>query len=270
MIPALVSLVGAGPGDPDLITVKALNRIREADVIAYDRLVNQEIMTEARLEAELIYVGKHGTDCKTTWHQDDINTLLIQKALQGKRVVRLKGGDPFIFGRGAEEALALRHAGIPFEIIPGISSAIAAPAYAGIPVTHRHVATSFAVIAGHEDPLKGESTVHWDRLAKAVDTLVILMGVGNCESIVSELIVHGLEPETPAAAIRYGTTHEQETVTAKLVDLPKAISEANLKAPAALVIGEVVRLREELIWFVHDKVPQAEPLAAFVPLGTHS
>ncbi|MCA9836007.1 MAG: uroporphyrinogen-III C-methyltransferase [Trueperaceae bacterium] len=258
MTPYVVSLIGAGPGDPDLITVKALKRIRDADVIAYDRLVNQEIMTEAKLEAELIYVGKHGLDCKTTWKQEDINELLIQKAMQGKQVVRLKGGDPFIFGRGGEEALALRRAGISFEIIPGISSAIAAPAYAGIPVTHRYVASSFAVIAGHEDPLKAESTVHWDRLATAVDTLVILMGVGNCESIVSELIVHGRDPETPAAAIRYGTTKEQETVTAKLVDLPRAIREANLKAPAALVVGEVVRLREELVWFMHDKVPQVK------------
>jgi len=255
---AFVSLIGAGPGDPDLLTVKALRRIREADVIAYDRLVNPEIMTEAKLDAELIYVGKHGTDCKTTWKQEDINALLIREATLGKKVVRLKGGDPFIFGRGSEEALDLRAAKIPFEIIPGISSAIAAPAYAGIPVTHRHVATSFAVIAGHEDPLKPKSTVHWDKLATAVDTLVILMGVKNSETIVSELIVSGRDPETPAAAIRYGTTKEQETITAKLVDLPKVIREANIKAPAAIVIGEVVRFRDQLNWFMHDAQPQIE------------
>lgn len=255
---ALVSLVGAGPGDPDLLTVKALRRIREADVIAYDRLVNPEIMTEAKLDAELIYVGKHGTDCKTTWKQEDIDALLVQKGLLGKKVVRLKGGDPFIFGRGGEEALALRTANIPFEIIPGISSAVAAPAYAGIPVTHRHVATSFAVVAGHEDPLKPHSTVHWDKLATAVDTLVILMGIKNIDIIVSELIINGRDPQTPAAAVRYGTTQEQETITASLADLPKVIRQANLKAPAAIVIGEVVRLRDQLKWFMHDAKPQIE------------
>lgn len=253
-----VSLVGAGPGDPDLLTVKALRRIREADVIAYDRLVNPDILTEASLETELVYVGKHGTDCKTTWKQEAINALLIRKASLGKRVVRLKGGDPFIFGRGSEEALELRAANIPFEVIPGISSAVAAPAYAGIPVTHRHVASSFAIVAGHEDPTKAKSSVHWDKLATAVDTLVILMGVKNCDVIVSELILHGRSANTPAAAIRYGTHKEQETITSKLVDLPKVIRQTNLKAPATLVIGEVVSFREQLNWFMHDIQPQLE------------
>ena len=255
----LVSLVGAGCGDPDLITVKALRCLQAADVVAYDRLVNPELLQGCRPDAELIYVGKHGDGrgaCRTSWTQESINALLVRKGLEGHTVVRLKGGDPFIFGRGGEEALALKAAAVPFEIVPGISSAIAAPAYAGIPVTHRRVATSFAVVAGHEDPCKfgGQegSSLNWSALATAVDTLVILMGVGRIERIVDELIKHGRSPDTPAAAIRYGTTSEQETVTATLASLPRAIRTARLRAPAAIVIGEVVRLRDELRWFVHD------------------
>ena len=255
-----VSLIGAGPGDPDLLTVKALRRIREADVIAYDRLVNQAILTESKLGCELVYVGKHGRDCKTTWRQEDINALLVEKALEGKNVVRLKGGDPLIFGRGGEEALDLNEAGILFEIVPGISSAVAAPAYAGIPVTHRHVAASFAVVAGHEDPLKGEASVRWDKLATAVDTLVILMGVKNCQKIVNVLIKNGRDPATPAAAVRYGTTSVQTTLTTTLEKLPEEVRRAELIAPAVLVIGEVVSLLERLEWFVQDTVP-------FVPQG---
>ena len=255
-----VSLVGAGCGDIDLITVKALRRLQRADVVAYDRLVNPELLQERRSDAQLIYVGKHGDSqgaCRTSWTQESINALLVRKGLEGHTVVRLKGGDPFIFGRGGEEALALRAAGIPFEIVPGISSAVAAPAYAGIPVTHRRVATSFAVVAGHEDPHKfgrggGGSSLNWSALATAVDTLVILMGVGRIETIVDELIKHGRRPDTPAAAIRYGTTEQQETVTATLKALPRAVRTAGLTAPAAIVIGEVVRLRDELRWFVHD------------------
>ncbi len=251
-----VSLVGAGPGDPELLTVKALRLLRNADAVAYDRLIGQEILTECRADAELIYVGKHGKDCKTTWTQEDINQLLVDKAQQGKSVVRLKGGDPFIFGRGGEEALALREAGIPFEIVPGISSSIAAAAYAGIPVTHRKVATSFAVVAGHEDPNKEDSSINYASLATAVDTLVILMGVGNIQSIVTELISNGRDANTPAAAVSYGTTHKQQTVTSTLLDLPKTIELANLQAPAAIIIGEVVKLRDQLAWFVHDLTPQ--------------
>lgn len=252
-----VSLVGAGPGDPDLLTVKALRLLREAHVIAYDRLVNPVLLTEASREAELIYVGKHGTDCKTTWAQADIDALLIQRATLGKRVVRLKGGDPLVFGRGGEEALALRAAGIPFEIVPGISSAVAAPAYAGIPVTQRRVAASFAVVAGHEDPYKPHSSVRWDKLATSVDTLVILMGVKNCERIVSELILYGRDPATPAAAIHCGTTQTQQTLTASLADLPYELRRADIKPPATLIIGEVVRLRDELRWFLQDADVQA-------------
>ena len=252
----LVSLVGAGPGDPDLLTVKALRLVREADVIAYDRLVNPVIMQEAKAEAELVYVGKHGTDCKTTWRQDDINALLIHHAHSGKQVVRLKGGDPFIFGRGSEEARVLRQAGVPFEVVPGISSAVAAPAYAGIPVTHRHIAASCAIVAGHEDPYKPQEGVRWDKLATAVDTLVILMGIKNCERIVSELILHGRNPATPAAAVRYGTTQNQQTLSAPLAELPSAIRRADIRAPATIIVGEVVRLRDELRWFLQDMEPQ--------------
>jgi uroporphyrin-III C-methyltransferase len=253
-----VSLVGAGPGDPELLTVKALRLLRHADVVAYDRLIGQEILTECRADAELIYVGKHGKDCKTTWAQEDINNLLVEKARQGLNIVRLKGGDPFIFGRGGEEALALREANISFEIVPGISSSIAAAAYAGIPVTHRKVATSFAVVAGHEDPTKENSSVNYSSLATAVDTLVVLMGVGNIQSIVAELIVNGRDANTPAAAVSYGTTHKQQTITSSLVDLPKTIELANIQAPAAIIIGEVVRLRDQLAWFVHDISPQLQ------------
>lgn len=251
-----VYLVGAGPGDPDLLTVKALRLLRVADVVAYDRLIGQEILTECRADAELIYVGKHGKDCKTTWAQEDINQLLIDKAQQGRNVVRLKGGDPFIFGRGGEEALALCEAGISFEIVPGISSSIAAAAYAGIPVTHRKIATSFAVIAGHEDPSKEDSSLNYASLATAVDTLIVLMGVGNIQSIVAKLISHGRDANTPAAAVSYGTTSRQQTVTSTLLDLPKTIELANIQAPAAVIVGEVVKLRDQLAWFVHDLTPQ--------------
>jgi uroporphyrin-III C-methyltransferase len=263
-----VSLVGAGPGDPDLLTVKALRLLRHADVVAYDRLIGQEILTECRADAELIYVGKHGKDCKTTWAQEDINQLLVDKARQGKNVVRLKGGDPFIFGRGSEEALALRQAHIPFEIVPGISSSIAAAAYAGIPVTHRKVATSFAVVAGHEDPSKDHSSINYAALATAVDTLVILMGVGNIQHIVTELIINGRDATTPAAAVSYGTTDKQQTITSTLLELPKMIQAANIQAPAAIIIGEVVRLREQLAWFVHDITPQLQSETQVAPAWT--
>ena len=241
-----VSLVGAGPGDPDLMTVKGLRRLQRADVVAYDRLVNPKLLQECRAEAELIYVGKHGV--QPSYSQEAINTLLVQKAQLGHSVVRLKGGDPFIFGRGGEEALALRDANIPFEIVPGISSAVAAPAYAGIPVTHRHRAASVAIVAGHEDPAKGASGHDWHALA-GVDTLVILMGVGRLEAIAAELIGAGRSPSTPTAAVRWGTTDEQRTVEGTLETIATRVREAGLKAPATLIIGEVVRLRAELRWF---------------------
>src|SRR4029453_12609578 len=209
MTPSPVYLVGAGPGDPELITVRGLNAIRQATVIIYDRLVHSSLVAEAPPQARRIYVGKESGIHYVP--QGQINQLLVNYATQGERVVRLKGGDPFVFGRGGEEAEALAAARLPFEIIPGVSSAVAVPAYAGIPVTHRKVASSFAVVTGHE-ARKGKSAVDWGKLATAVDTLVILMGLHNLPAIVAKLIAHGRSPETPAAVIRRGTTYDQETV----------------------------------------------------------
>jgi uroporphyrinogen III methyltransferase/synthase len=249
-----VSLVGAGPGDPGLITMKGRDRIREADVIVHDRLVNSRLLEDAGEEAELIYVGKTpdagasaaGLDAHD---QEAINRLLVEKAREGKRVVRLKGGDPFVFGRGGEEAQALRQAGIRFEVVPGVTSAVAAPAYAGIPVTHRGVASSFAVVTGHEDPSKEETAINWEHLATGVDTLVFLMGVRALPDIVAQLVAHGRSPDTPAAVIRWGATPEQRTVTGTLADIVERVREGGITPPAITVVGEVVRLRETLEWF---------------------
>ena len=258
----VVYLVGAGPGDPGLITVAGLARIREADVIVYDRLVSERLLDHARPDAELIYVGKapeyafgtpavaRGPGPEAAPHdQAAINQLLIDRAHAGKRVVRLKGGDPFVFGRGGEEGEALRAAGIPFEGVPGVTSAIAVPAYAGIPVTHRGVATSFAVITGHEDPAKGEPAIDWAGLAKGPDTLVFLMGVKNLPEIAANLTANGRPASTPVAVIRWGTTPEQRTITGTLADIAERVAEAGLTPPAITVVGEVVRLRETLSWF---------------------
>jgi uroporphyrinogen III methyltransferase/synthase len=248
-----VYLVGAGPGDPGLITVAGLDRIREADVIVYDRLVSARLLDHARPEAELIYVGKApeyvGGSTAAPHDQAAINQILIDKARVGKRVVRLKGGDPFVFGRGGEEAEALRAAGIAFEVVPGVTSAIAVPAYAGIPVTHRGVAASFAVITGHEDPEKPESSIDWAHLATATDTLVFLMGVKNLPEIAANLTANGRSVSTPVAVIRCGTTPDQRTVTGTLADIANRVTEAGLAPPAITVVGEVVRLRETLSWF---------------------
>jgi uroporphyrinogen III methyltransferase/synthase len=241
-----VYLVGAGPGDPGLITVAGLERLKEADVVVYDRLVAPALLNEARPEADLIFVGKVAGE---SHDQQAINRLLIEKAREGKRVVRLKGGDPFVFGRGGEEAEALRAAGIAFEIVPGVTSAIAVPAYAGIPVTHRGLASTFAVITGHEDPEKPESSIDWGKLATAVDTLVFLMGTKTLAEIVEKLIANGRAPDTPVAVIRWGTTPEQRTVTGTLADIVGRARDAGLTPPAITVVGEVVRLREKLSWF---------------------
>ncbi|MCH7483681.1 MAG: uroporphyrinogen-III C-methyltransferase [Chloroflexi bacterium] len=253
MSTGVVYLVGAGPGDPGLITVAGLDRIREADVIVYDRLISDRLLDHARGGAELIYVGKipgHVSGATGASHdQDAINQTLVDKALEGRCVVRLKGGDPFVFGRGGEEAEALRAAGIPFEVVPGVTSAVAVPAYAGIPVTHRGVAASFAVITGHEDPGKLESAIDWPHLATAADTLVFLMGVKNLPDIVANLVANGRPETTPVAVIRWGTTPEQSTVTGMLADIAERVAEAGLTPPAITVVGEVVRLRETLSWF---------------------
>lgn len=239
-----VYLVGAGPGDPGLLTVRGLELLRKAEVVVYDRLVNPVLLEETPAEALRIFAGK-----LTGFHslpQEQINEILITHARHGLLVVRLKGGDPFIFGRGAEEAEALIEAGIPFEVVPGVSSAVAVPAYAGIPLTHRKLSSSFAVITGHE-ACKAEPSVDWAGLANAVDTLVVLMGLKNLPRIVSELIAHGRPPETPAALIRWGTTEEQETITGTLSDI--VAKSALLKPPVVTIIGEVVLLRDQLRWF---------------------
>ena len=242
-----VYLVGAGPGDAGLITVRGLECIQAADVIVYDNLVNPTLLKHARSDAELIFAGKMSK--KHTLTQDEINALLVEKARAGNVVTRLKGGDPFVFGRGGEEAEALLQAGFEFAIVPGISSSIAAPAYAGIPVTHRAVATAFMVITGHEDPTKEEAQVDWETVAKFFGTRVILMGVERIGKIAAELMKHGLPGETPVAMVRWGTTGKQQTITGTLATIADIAAKADFQPPAVTIIGDVVRLREKLDWF---------------------
>ncbi|MBI5571996.1 MAG: uroporphyrinogen-III C-methyltransferase [Desulfomonile tiedjei] len=245
--PGTVVLVGAGPGDPGLITVKGLEKIRAADVIVYDYLAGTQFLQEARSDAELIYVGKKGRD--HTLEQIDINELLVRKAREGKRVVRLKGGDPYVFGRGGEEAEELVEAGISFEVVPGVSSAVAAPAYAGIPVTHRDHASLVTFITGHENPEKEESAIEWAILARNPGTLVFLMGVKNLANISSSLISHGKPGSTPAALIRWGTTPRQVSIVSTLEEIPAEAERRDLKPPAVLVVGSVASLKAKLDWF---------------------
>jgi uroporphyrinogen III methyltransferase / synthase len=242
-----VSLVGAGPGDPDLITVKGLRRLQEADVVVYDYLANAALLDHCRAGAELIYVGKQAR--RHTLSQDEINALLLEHGRQGKRIVRLKGGDPYIFGRGGEEAEVLQEAGIAWEVIPGVTAGVAAPAYAGIPVTQRNVASSVAFITGHEDPTKPETAIDWTHLATGVDTLVFYMGVGNLPDIAARLIENGRAADTPVAVIRWGTKPEQVTVTGTLATIPGVVERSGIKPPAITVVGEVVTLRDKLRWF---------------------
>jgi len=242
-----VYLVGAGPGDPGLISEKGLNCLSQADVIIYDRLVDERLLDSAPLEAERIYVGK--TAKEHTRKQAEINQLLVEKARDGKTVVRLKGGDPFVLGRGGEEVEALADYSIPFEVVPGVSSAVAVPAYAGIPITHRRLASSFAVVTGHEDPSKASSSIAWERLATGVDTLVFLMGMENLPKIVAKLLEHGRPPNTPIAVIKDGTSPQQKTIVGSLKDIEDKVKERRLGPPAVIVVGEVVRLREKLRWF---------------------
>ena len=238
----IVYIVGGGPGDPGLITVKGLNYLRRADVVLYDRLVAQELLTEAPPHAELIDVGKEPKRHRRS--QTEINDLLIEKAREGKVVVRLKGGDPFVFGRGGEECQALAQAGIRYEIVPGVSSAVAVPAYAGIPVTQRGTTTSFAVIAGHTGDT--ESDIDWAGISH-IGTLVFLMGVEHMLEIVQRLIAHGRSSDTPVAVIQDGTTENQIVVTGTLADIVEKAE--GIRPPAVLIVGEVVRLREQIDWF---------------------
>jgi uroporphyrinogen III methyltransferase/synthase len=245
--PGLVSLVGAGPGDPGLITVRGADALSQADLVVYDRLVNERLLDLLPAGAERIFAGK-GPQAHTM-SQDEINALLVERGREGKRVVRLKGGDPFVFGRGGEEALALAAVGIPFEIIPGVSSAIAAPAYAGIPVTHRGLASSIAFITGHEDPEKLERAVDWTTLAAGADTLVLLMGTGQLAEIADELIAAGRPGDTPVAVIEWGTLPRQRTVSGTLATIAGKVKDEGIAPPAITIVGDVVRLRDELRWF---------------------
>ncbi|MDD4873745.1 MAG: uroporphyrinogen-III C-methyltransferase, partial [Dehalococcoidales bacterium] len=242
-----VYLVGAGPGDIGLLTIKGVECLKKADVIVYDHLLDEVLLDIASSKAEMIYVGKVAG--KHTKPQNEINRLLVDKAKEGKTVVRLKGGDSFVFGRGGEEAEILVKTGIHFEVVPGVTSAIAVPAYAGIPVTHRGVSSSFAVITGHEDADKDTSSINWEKLATGVDTLIFLMGMKNLAQIVEKLMKYGRQSGTPVAVIKNGTRLEQETVTGNLENIVAKVKENKLTAPAVIVVGEVVSLRERLQWF---------------------
>ncbi len=237
-----VYLVGAGPGDAGLITVRGLELLRQAEVLIYDRLVNPSLVDEAPPEALRVFVGKLAGGHSVS--QERITRLLIAHARAGRSVVRLKGGDPFVFGRGGEEAEALARAGIPFEIVPGVTSAVAVPAYAGIPLTYRRYSSSFAVVTGHEEACKDAPSVDWGQLAAAVDTLVVLMGARTLPRIVGELLAHGSPPDMPVAVIRWGTTEAQETITGTLADILERA--AGLEPPVVVVIGEVVNVRDRL------------------------
>ncbi len=246
-----VYLIGAGPGDPGLFTLKGMRCLEAADVVIYDYLANPRLLRHVRPGAELIYVGKQAG--QHTLSQEEIGRLLVARAQEGKVVARLKGGDPFIFGRGGEEAEDLVAARIPFEVVPGVTAALAAPAYAGIPLTHRDFTSTVAFVTGHEDPTKEESSIAWDKVATGIGTLVFFMGVSQLPEIVGKLVRHGRSPATPAAVIRWGTRAEQEVVTGTLADL--AEKSQGMKPPALIVVGEVVALREKLQWF------EALPLA---------
>ena len=247
-----VYLVGAGPGDPDLITRKGLRLLRRADVVIYDRLIPRELLAETRPDAELIDAGKQ--PMRQRLAQEEINAIIIDRALQGNEVLRLKGGDPFVFGRGGEEALVCHERGIPFEIVPGVSSAIAVPAYAGIPLTHRHISSSFTVITGHEDPAKGESSINYEALAAMSGTLVIMMGVRRLTEITSELLRYGKDERVQAVIIESGALPNQRVVVGALGTIARLAREHDIKPPAITVIGDVVRLRAQGVAFV-DRLP---------------
>ncbi|HWM11525.1 MAG TPA: uroporphyrinogen-III C-methyltransferase [Solirubrobacteraceae bacterium] len=242
----IVHLVGAGPGDPGLLTVRAVELIGEADVILYDRLIPPEALSHARPDATITYVGKQGEGPQ--FPQDDTHRLLLEHARAGRRVVRLKGGDPFVFGRGGEEALALREAGVPFEVVPGVTAGVAAPAYAGIPVTHRDVASGVAFVTGHEDPSKPGTSIDWPALARFPGTLVFYMGVRTLPRIAEELVAGGRSPDEPVAVVERGTLPGQRTLLATLGDVAERAEQEQVRAPAITLVGPVADLREQLAW----------------------
>ena len=239
--PGHVALLGAGPGDPGLLTMRAAALLATCDLVAYDRLAPAAVLDLVPAHAERICVGK--TVDRPGWRQQDTNALLVAEARAGKAVVRLKGGDPFVFGRGGEEALACAAEGVPCEVVSGVSSAVAAPAAAGIPVTHRGVATGVAFVTGHEDPAKPETQVDWEALARFHGTLVFLMGVRNLDRIAEQLVAHGRRPDTPVALVRWGTTDHQEVLTSDLASVGADVAAAGLRSPATVVVGDVVALR---------------------------
>ncbi len=240
-------LIGAGPGDPGLITVKGKECIEKADVVIYDYLANPKLLEHAREDAEIIYVGKMGGD--HTLPQDKINDLIVDRCGKGQTVARLKGGDPFIFGRGGEEAQELVEAGLRYEVVPGVTAAVSAAAYSGIPLTHREHTGSVAFITGHEDPTKDESNIYWDKISTGIGTLVFFMGIKNLPNITENLMKHGRDPKTPVAVIRWGTTPEQKTVTGTLDNIAEVAAKAGIRPPALTVVGEVVSLKPMLDWF---------------------
>ena len=242
-----VYLVGAGPGDPKLITLKGIECLQRADVVIYDLLINVKLLEHCPAHAKKIYGGKMIGEQEQ--RQAEIDDLMVRYAKAGKTVIRLKGGDPFIFGRGGEEALTLVEAGIDFEVVPGITSAIAAPAYAGIPLTHRSYSSSVAFVTGHSAALQADSAIRWEQLATGVDTLVILMGVGHLREIAARLIQHGRSPDTPISLVHWGTTPQQKTLEGTLADIAQKSEAVNFRNPAAIVVGDVNVLREQLRWF---------------------
>jgi len=242
-----VYIVGAGPGDPELLCIKAYKIINKADVIIYDRLVSNSIIQLIPKKIEKIDVGKK--PCNHYNSQKHINKLLVEEARKGRIVVRLKGGDPFLFGRGGEEALILRKDGIEFEVIPGISSALAVPTYAGIPLTHRGYSSSLTIITGHEDPTKSRNFINWEKIGTITDTIVILMGINKLKNIVEHLLQVGRNPKTPIAIIEHGTTTQQREIIGDIGDIIQKAEKYDVKTPAIIVIGDVIKLQKEIVWF---------------------
>lgn len=246
--PGKVYLVGAGPGDPGLITVRGKELLERAEVVVYDYLASKKLLKHVPESAERIYVGKKG-NVHHAHTQEEINQILVDHASAGKNVVRLKGGDPFIFGRGGEEIQEIQAENIPFEVVPGVTSATAAATYAGIPITHRDFTASVAFITGHEDPTKKKSNVDWSKLATGAGTLVVYMGIKNLPIIVENLLEHGRDPKTPVAVVRWASTPEQRSVVGTLETITDVVAEAGIKAPALIIVGEVVSLRDTIDWF---------------------
>ncbi|WP_071396465.1 uroporphyrinogen-III C-methyltransferase [Bacillus tuaregi] len=252
-----VYLVGAGPGDPKLLTLYGLECIQKADVIAYDRLVNPKLLEYAKPEAELMYCGK--SPGKHHLIQEEIHTLLVEKSMEGKIVTRLKGGDPCVFGRAGEEAEVLREHGIEYEMVPGVTAGIAAPAYAGIPVTHRNHASSFAIVTGHGSESKGKDYLNWPALARGIDTIAFYMGVSNLDYICKQLITNGRSAKTPVAIIEWGTTEKQRTLTGNLETIEDKVKADKISNPAMVLVGDVVHLREKIKWYETIKEAESVP-----------